>query len=81
MFSWNEVAFWTMTLGGLGLFLYGITSLSSTLKKMASSRLSNVINRLGKNPLIGLLVGTGLTAIIQTSGGTSALTIGLVHEL
>ncbi len=79
MFSWNEVAFWTMTLGGLGLFLYGITSLSSTLKKMASSRLSNVINRLGKNPLIGLLVGTGLTAIIQTSGGTSALTIGLVR--
>lgn len=68
-----------MTLGGLGLFLYGITSLSSTLKKMASSRLSNVINRLGKNPLIGLLVGTGLTAIIQTSGGTSALTIGLVR--
>ncbi len=68
-----------MTLGGLGLFLYGITSLSSTLKKMASSRLSNVINKLGKNPLIGLLVGTGFTAIIQTSGGTSALTIGLVR--
>lgn len=79
MFSWNEVAFWTMTLGGLGLFLFGITSLSSTMKKMASGKLSNVINKLGKNPLIGLLVGTGFTAIIQSSGGTSALTIGLVR--
>ena len=79
MFSWNEVAFWSMTIGGLGLFLYGITSLSSVMKKISSGKLSNLINKLGKNPLIGLLVGTGFTAIIQSSGATSALTIGLVR--
>lgn len=79
MFSWNEVAFWTLTLGGLGLFLYGITNLSKTLKRMASSRLSNVINKLSSNPFMGLLIGAGFTAIIQSSGGTSALTIGLVR--
>ena len=79
MFSWNQVAFWTMTLGGLGLFLYGITSLSSTMKKMTSGRLSSFINKLGKNPITGFLAGAGFTAIIQSSGGTSALTIGLVR--
>ncbi len=79
MFSWNQVVFWTMTLGGLGLFLYGITSLSSTLKRMTSGRLSTFINKLGKNPITGFLAGAGFTAIIQSSGGTSALTIGLVR--
>lgn len=79
MFSWNEVAFWTLTLGGLGLFLYGITNLSKTLKRMASSRLSSVINKLSSNPFMGLLIGAGFTAVIQSSGGTSALTIGLVR--
>ncbi len=79
MFSWNQVAFWTMTLGGLGLFLYGITSLSSTLKRMASGRLSHWIQKLSKNRLTGFLAGAGFTAVIQSSGGTSALTIGLVR--
>lgn len=79
MFSWNQVAFWTMTLGGLGLFLYGITSLSSTLKRMTSGRLAAFISKLGKNPMTGFLAGAGFTAIIQSSGGTSALTIGLVR--
>ena len=79
MFSWNEVAFWTLTLGGLGLFLYGITNLSNTLKRMASTKLSSIINKLSSNPVMGFLVGAGFTAIIQSSGGTSALTIGLVR--
>lgn len=79
MFSFKDVAFWTLTLGGLGLFLYGISHLSSSLKNMASSRLTGIINKLGKNPLMGLLLGTGLTAVIQSSSGTSALTIGLVR--
>ncbi len=63
-FTWYQVAFWTMTLGGLGLFLYGISSLSTVLKRMASTRLSGVINKLSNNPFMGLLVGTGFTAIV-----------------
>ncbi len=79
MFSINQVAFYTLTLAGLGLFLFGISSLSSTLKVMASSRLSKFINKFAHNPVCGLLLGTGFTAIIQSSSGTSALTIGLVR--
>ena len=79
MFPINSVAFITLTLSGLGLFLYAITSLSKILKGMTSSFLSNVINKISNNPIIGLLVGTFFTAIIQSSSGTSALTIGLVR--
>ena len=79
MFPINSVAFITLTLSGLGLFLYAITSLSKILKGMTSSFLSNVINKISNNPFIGLLVGTFFTAIIQSSSGTSALTIGLVR--
>lgn len=80
MFHWTDVAFWTMTLGGLGLFLFGISSISNTLKSMASGKLSNIINKLSSKPIVGLLVGTAFTAIIQSSGGTSALAIGLVRS-
>ena len=79
MYPINSVAFITLTLSGLGLFLYAITSLSKILKGMTSSFLSNVINKISNNPIIGLLVGTFFTAIIQSSSGTSALTIGLVR--
>ena len=79
MFAWYQFAFWTMTLSGLGLFLYGIYALSATLKRMASSKLSGVVNKLSDSPWKGLLVGTSFTAIIQSSSGTSALTIGLVR--
>lgn len=79
LFDINEVAFWTMTLGGLGLFLFGISSLSTVLKRMASTKLSSLINKISNNRFLGLLVGTGFTAIIQSSSGTSALAIGLVR--
>ena len=79
LFEINEVAFWTMTLGGLGLFLFGISSLSTVLKRMASTKLSSLINKISNNRFLGLLVGTGFTAIIQSSSGTSALAIGLVR--
>lgn len=79
MFKPTEFAFWTMILGGLGLFLFGISSISSTLKKMASKKLSEVINKVSDKPFKGLLLGTGFTALIQSSSGTSALTIGLVR--
>ena len=79
MFSIDQVAFYTLTLAGLGLFLFGISSLSSTLKTMASSRLSKLINKFSNNPFFGFLLGASFTAIIQSSSGTSALTIGLVR--
>lgn len=79
MFSPNQFAFWTMILGGLGLFLFGISSISSTIKKLASKKLSATINKFSNNPFKGVLIGTGFTALIQSSSGTSALTISLVR--
>ena len=79
MFDWRELAFWTMILGGLGLFLFGISNISNTLKRMASSKLSVIVNKLSGSPFMGLLMGCAFTAIIQSSGGTSALAIGLVR--
>lgn len=79
MFSFNDVAFWFMVLGGLGLFLYGICSISTVLKKIAGKKLRETINKCSSNRFLGLLVGTGFTAVIQSSSGTSALTIGLVR--
>lgn len=79
MFKPDNFAFWTMILGGLGLFLFGIFSISKVLKRMASNKLSTVISRCSSNPILGSLVGCGFTAVIQSSSGTSALAIGLVR--
>lgn len=79
MFQPTQFEFWTMILGGLGLFLFGIYSISKVLKRIASNKLSTVISRCSSNPFLGSLVGCGFTAVIQSSSGTSALAIGLVR--
>lgn len=77
--GYEQATFWCMTIAGLGLFLYGIHSISKVLKKMASKKLSKFINRCSSNPILGLLTGAGFTAAIQSSSATSSLTIGLVR--
>lgn len=79
LFEYTEVAFWTFVLGGLGLFLYGIVSLSRTLKKAAGGKLKKFLSKCSNNPVKGMLVGAGFTSIIQSSSGTTALTVGLVR--
>ena len=79
LFAWNEIAFWTLVIGGLGLFLYGIVSLSKILKKIAGSKLKKFFSKCSNNPIKGFLVGCGFTTVIQSSSGTTALTIGLVR--
>ena len=68
-----------MTLAGLGLFLFGIHSISKVLKKIASKKLSKVINKCSSNRFLGCLTGAGFTAAIQSSSATSSLAIGLVR--
>lgn len=79
MFDYTQVQFWTFTLGGLGLFLFGIVSLSKTLKRIAGNKLKSVLSKCSNNPIKGLLTGTIFTTIIQSSSGTTALTVGLVR--
>lgn len=65
-------------LGGLGLFLFGMNMMSESLKKAAGARIKAIMSILGKNPLLGLLVGVFSTAILQSSSATTVMVIGFV---
>lgn len=69
-----------LMLGGLGIFLYGINLMGDSLKDLAGSKLKIIIEKSTNTPLKGILVGAGLTAIIQSSSGTTALVVGLVRS-
>lgn len=69
-----------LVFGGLGVFLYGINLMGDALKDLAGSKLKMIIEKSTSTPLRGILIGAGLTAIIQSSSGTTALTVGLVRS-
>ncbi|MEM5818359.1 MAG: Na/Pi cotransporter family protein, partial [Desulfitobacterium hafniense] len=66
-------------LGGLGLFLYGIKSMSDGLQAVAGDRLRVILEKGTKTPLRGVLTGLIVTGLIQSSSGTTVLTVGLVN--
>lgn len=66
-------------IGGLGIFLYGINLMGDSLKEIAGDRLKVIIEKTTNTPIKGILVGALVTAIIQSSSGTTALTVGLVR--
>ena len=66
-------------LGGLGLFVYGISLMSDGLKLVAGNRLKRLVERLTTNKWLGALVGLTITAIIQSSTATTVLIIGFVN--
>ena len=66
-------------LGGLGIFLYGIHLMGESLKELAGDKLKMIIEKTTNTPIKGILVGALVTAIIQSSSGTTALTVGLVR--
>lgn len=68
-----------MLFGGLGIFLYGIKLMGDSLKAYAGDDLRDIINKHTSNPFKGVLVGAGATVAIQSSSGTTALTISLVR--
>lgn len=71
---------WPLILGGLGLFLFGIDYMGNGLKSFAGDGLKDIIDRYTKTPLHGIVVGTVITCLIQSSSGTTALTIGLIRS-
>ena len=66
-------------LGGLGIFLFGINLMGDSLKEMAGDRLKVIIEKTTNTPIKGILVGAAVTALIQSSSGTTALAVGLVR--
>lgn len=65
-------------LGGLGIFLFAIKYMGDGLQKAAGDRLRDTLDRFTTNPLMGVLVGILVTILIQSSSGTTVITVGLV---
>ncbi|MFC3040847.1 Na/Pi cotransporter family protein [Virgibacillus xinjiangensis] len=66
-------------IGGLGIFLLGIKYMGEGLQKTAGDRLRGVLDKFTSNPFMGVLAGIVVTILIQSSSGTTVLTIGLVN--
>ena len=67
-------------LGGIALFLFGMQLMGDGLKKVAGGKLEVILYRLSNTPLKGVLLGTGVTAIIQSSSATSVMVVGFVNS-
>lgn len=68
-----------MLIGGLGIFIFGIKLMGDSLKALAGDKLRDLINKFTSNKFMAVLVGAGTTVAIQSSSGTTALTISLVR--
>ena len=66
-------------LGGLGLFIYGMQQMGEGLQKAAGNKLKHFLGVLTVNPMVGVLVGTVVTSIIQSSSATTVMVVGFVN--
>ncbi|MDO4632313.1 MAG: Na/Pi cotransporter family protein [Eubacteriales bacterium] len=68
-----------MFVGGMGMFLYGMHSMSAGIQKGAGGKMQDLLGILTNNRLVAVLVGAALTAIIQSSGATTVMVVGFVN--
>lgn len=74
----NTIIIAVKLLGGLAMFLYGMEIMGDGLKQGSGTALKNVLGKLTQNVFMGLLTGTLVTAVIQSSTATIVLTVGLI---
>lgn len=67
-------------IGGLALFLYGMHVMGAGLEKMSGGRLERILENLTSNPLKAVLLGAGVTAVIQSSSATTVMVVGFVNS-
>ena len=67
-------------LGGLALFLYGMHVMGDSLARMSGGKLERVLEKLTSNRLMAVLLGAGVTAVIQSSGATTVMVVGFVNS-
>ncbi len=65
---------------GLAMFLFGMNAMGDGLKRVAGSKLETILWKLSSTPLKGVLLGTGVTAVIQSSSATSCMVVGFVNS-
>ncbi|HIJ67341.1 MAG TPA: Na/Pi cotransporter family protein [Planctomycetes bacterium] len=73
----TDVAF--KTVGGLGLFLFGMGQMSDGLKKVAGQKLRSLLESLTRQPIVAVLVGALVTCLIQSSSAATVMTVGFVN--
>ena len=67
-------------LGGVAMFLFGMSVMGDSLKKVAGSKMEMVLYKLAGNTPKGILLGAGVTAVIQSSSATSVMVVGFVNS-
>ena len=67
-------------LGGVAMFLFGMSVMGDSLKKVAGSRMEIILYKLSGNTVKGVLLGTVVTAVIQSSSATSVMVVGFVNS-
>ena len=67
-------------IGGLALFLFGMTLIGKALEKRAGSRLKTILGNMTSNPIKGFLLGLAVTAVIQSSSATTVMVVGFVNS-
>ncbi|WP_193559347.1 Na/Pi cotransporter family protein [Metabacillus litoralis] len=65
-------------IGGLGIFLFGIKYMGDGLQRSAGDKLRDILDKFTTNPIMGVLAGIIVTILIQSSSGTTVITVGLV---
>lgn len=71
---------WTAIIAGLGLFLFGIEYMGDGLKKYSGDKLKNIIDKYTSSTFKNIIIGAVVTCLIQSSSGTTVLTIGLIRS-
>lgn len=67
-------------IGGLALFLYGMNVMGAGLEKMSGGKLERILENLTSNPIKAVLLGAGVTAVIQSSSATTVMVVGFVNS-
>ena len=67
-------------IGGLALFLYGMNAMGDGLAKVSGGKLEKILENLTSNPIKAVLLGAGVTAVIQSSSATTVMTVGFVNS-
>lgn len=75
----NVVVNLLITLGSLGIFLYGMKLMSEALQKIAGDKMRNILSRMTSKPLNGILTGALVTTVIQSSSATTVMVVSFVN--
>ena len=70
---------WMTILGGIGLFLYGMSLLGSSIEMLAGAELEKTLEKLTGNRVRGVLLGIAVTGVIQSSSATSIMVVGFIN--